>query len=278
MDIKINYYLLLFFCSCLVFSVEGYADKPYYTFGVVPQFEARKLQAIWQPIFDYLNTHTPYQFVFKGSASIDNFEQTFLHGGFDFAYMNPYHLVMAHKEKGYLPLIRDIGRQLQGILVVRKDSNIRAVKQLAGKRIAFPSPNALGASLQMRQELQDIFGITVQPVYVKTHDSVYLNILLKSVFAGGGVQKTLHKQPQKYQDNLRIIHTTKAVPPHPVAVHPDVPKAVTNAVQKALLTLQHSAKGKQLLSKIPIKKIGTANLSDYQIIQDLKLERFYVTK
>jgi len=260
------------------FSVNttAYAQGKIYSFGVVPQFEARKLFSIWQPIVSYLEKETGYQFKLELSQTIPDFENEFMYGKFDFLYMNPYHLILGNKAQGYIPLLKDTSKRLYGILVVRKDGNIRTVADLKNKLIAFPAPNALGASLQMRQELNDIFHIAFRSTYVKTHDSVYLYVLLGKSDAGGGVQNTLSRQPQVYRDKLRIIHATKKVAPHPIAVHPRVPMAVRNAVKLALLKLAKITRGKDLLSKIPIKKIGVATLQDYLPLTKMGLERFYI--
>lgn len=249
-------------------------QQPVYLVGVVPQFEASRLHAIWRPILDRLEKRTGLRFKLRGSPSIPEFEREFVQGNFDFAYMNPYHLVMANKAAGYLPLVRDQGRQLYGVLVVRKDSKITEPRELQGQPVAFPSPNALGASLQMRQELHDLFGVDTKPSYVKTHDSVYLNVLLGETLAGGGVQKTLNRQKPQYRDALRVIHTTTKVAPHPFVALPTVPEAHRVAVQQALLELGNSEDGKSLLQKIPVKQSGRASMADYEPLKDMGLERF----
>jgi len=218
--IKRLFALLILFALMVVPAVES---KQVYIVGVVPQFEARKLHSIWRPILDQLEARTGYHFRLRGSQTIPDFELEFMQGKFDFAYMNPYHLVIANQKAGYIPLVRDVDRQLFGVLVVAKNSGITDPASLDDKTVAFPTPNALGASLQMRQELYDNFGVTVKPKYVKTHDSVYLNILLGEAVAEGGVQNTLLRQKQEYRDNLTIIHTTTNVSPHPFAVMPSVP-------------------------------------------------------
>jgi phosphonate transport system substrate-binding protein len=53
---------------------------------------------------------------------------------------------MAKKAHGYIPLLRDGSKQLKGILVVLKEGDIDDIQKLDGKKIAFPSPNAFGAS------------------------------------------------------------------------------------------------------------------------------------
>ncbi len=247
-----------------------------FTIGVVPQFDARRIHTIWQPILTYLEQETGYGFRLAGAPTITAFEKEFVSGHFDFAYMNPYHLIMANREQGYLPLVRDVGRQLFGVLVVSKHSGITEVQQLDGREIAFPAPNALGASLMMRQELSDDFGIRFTPRYVKTHDSVYLNVLLAETAAGGGVQKTLDRQKSAIKENLQILHTTRPVAPHPIAYHPRIDKAVAEKVAAALLKMGQSDDGKKALAAIPMKKIGPAHLSDYRILETMGLERFHV--
>ena len=252
------------------------AQERAYTLGIVPQFEARKIHAIWDPIVAHIEAETGLKLDISGSPTIPAFEKEFIGGSFDFAYMNPYHLVIANTQEGYRPLLRDVSRTLYGVLVVTKDSQISSVEDLDGTTIAFPAPNALGASLQMRQELSEVFGISFTPSYVKSHDSVYLNVLLGSASAGGGVQKTFDRQDKNIRDNLRILHKTKAVAPHPIAVHPRVPDEVRQKFTNAMLQLSQSAQGKSLFAKIPIKELGEATLEDYQELTTMNLDKYYV--
>ena len=183
-----------------------------------------------------LETETGHTFTLVGAPNIPSFELALSEGAYDFSYMNPYHLVIANEKQGYTPLVRDVEKQLFGVLVVHKESGITSPNQLKDREIAFPAPNALGASLQMRQELTDQFGIDFTPRYVNTHDSVYMNVILKQAAAGGGVQKTLHRQKDGIKNKLTIIHKTTPVSPHPFAVHPAVPDSVKQHVQKLLLS------------------------------------------
>lgn len=259
----------------LLVTPQAKAQEQVYTVGIVPQFEARKIRRIWQPIINYLKQETGYHFIIKGSPTIGEFEQELFRGEFDFAYMNPLHLVIGNKNEGYIPLLRDVDRTLQGILVVKKDSTIKNVNQLAGQTIAFPAPHALGASILIRQALEDQFNLEFKPRYAKSHDSVYLNVLLGKTRAGGGVLQTLDRQSPEYKAQLRVIYTTREVPSHPIAVLPTVPKEVAKAVQQALLKLGKSPEGKQLLRAIPIERIDTTSLNDYAPLKTMGLERFY---
>ncbi|MCB1801240.1 MAG: phosphate/phosphite/phosphonate ABC transporter substrate-binding protein [Gammaproteobacteria bacterium] len=257
-------------------TLAGAEQTRTYVVGVVPQFDVRTIHANWRPLLNYLERETGERFELRGSTSIPAFELEFSEGSFDFAYMNPYHLIKANEAAGYLPLVRDHGRRLHGVLVVRKDSGIGSPAQLAGKTIAFPAPNALGASLQMRQELHDDFAIDFTPSYVKTHDSVYLNVLLGEVAAGGGVQGTLDQQTPSIRDALTVIHRTHEVAPHPLCALPDVPQSVRDKVTAAMIRLGETEQGRALLAGIPIRQVGEASLDDYLPLKALKLDRYFV--
>lgn len=251
------------------------AEENTFSFGVVPQFDAVSLQATWQPLLDAIEAQSGVQLELSTSPDIPQFEKTLLAGDFDFAYMNPYHFINAHKTNGYLPLIRDVGRALQGIVVVRKDSPLQEVGQLDGQRVAFPAPNALGASLIPRAQFSEIFKIRILPVYVRSHSSVYLNVVTGQTVAGGGVYSTLKEQPAMVQDALRVIYTTPDVAPHPVAVNPRVPEIVREQVAAAFLQLAETAEGRQLLNGIPMRTVGRATLADYESLRQMGLERYY---
>lgn len=264
------------FLLCLFCGTTSYAEPATYTFGVVPQFDAQKIYAIWHPILNELEKQTGYTFRLAGSPTIPAFEVQFTVGEFDFAYMNPYHALKAAQSQQYVPLVRDVGRALYGIVVVRKDSDINRVEQLHKKTIAFPAPNALGASLIPRADFENRYGIEVIPRYVQSHSSVYLNVALGRVAAGGGVQKSLAQQDATVRDKLRILYQTRDFSPHPVVAHGRIPPDVRDKVKQAFLQIAATQEGRLLLSKVPIKEIGPASLADYQPLSEWGLDKYYV--
>ena len=113
------------------------------------------------------------------------FEQNLKVGLYDIAYMNPYHHIIANKEQGYDAVMRSGAKKLKGIVVVHKDERKESLNDLKKAQVAFPSPNALGASLLVRSKFKRE-GIKISPKYVKTHKSVYIHVAKKLILAGGG--------------------------------------------------------------------------------------------
>ncbi len=249
------------------------ADTTVYRVGIVPQFDSRTIHDTWTPILAQLQTRTGLRFVLVGSANIPVFEKKFEQQEFDFAFMNPYHALMAASH--YVPLVRDVATQLQGVIVVHKDSPIKKLSDLQGKNMDFPAPNAMATSLLPRAKLNEA-GITVQARYVKTHTSVYLNVALGQTDAGGGVQHTLVDQPIQVREKLRIIDRTIEVASHPLMASRRISPDVREKVRAALLALGETADGRAMLSRINIDKVGLATPADYEALKKMGLHKVYV--
>lgn len=277
LPIKISVLLCSLFLGQATYAHHPIESEKSYTLGIVPQFEQRKLFQIWQPIVNELEKRTGLAIHLRGSSRIPEFEKSFIAGEYDFAYMNPFHSLRAATSQGYIPLIRDGGRELYGVLVVRKDSDIDSIADLNGKRIAFPAPNALGASLMIRADLDRKHSLKFIPSYVQTHSSVYLNVALRQVQAGGGVISTLRAQRAELSDKLRVLYETQRVAPHPISAHPRVPEEDRRVVQQALLNMSKEPAGQKLLNAIPIKEAVKADFSDYEIMLDWGLDNYWVS-
>lgn len=257
-------------------SAQDDAHRPVYTIGVVPQFAQRQLFDIWQPIIQALEPELDFDLQLVGSSKIPVFEKKFLAGEYDFAYMNPYHLLKAHESQGYVPLVRDGSRQLKGILVVNSKSSYQNVAELQKTIIAFPSPNALGASLLMRADLAGLFDLEFFPRYVQTHSSVYLNVALGQTSAGGGVLSTFQQQPPEVRERLRVIYETRGMPPHPLSAHQRVPDEDREALRRAWLKLARTETGRNLMARIPMYQPIAATLDEYLPMRAWGLDSYYI--
>ena len=76
--------------------------------------------------------------------------------------------------------------------------------------------------------------IPFEPVYVRSHDSVYRAVASGLYSAGGGVKRTLKSMEPEVQDKLSIAWTTEKYTPHALAAHQRVSEETKRAVQIAL--------------------------------------------
>ena len=256
--------------------VKHAAEMPAkYTVAVVPQLPAQITHKNWGPLLHQISKATNLSLELKLYDNFLDFEVAIKNGDPDFVYMNPYHQVMAKMIQGYIPLIRDDSTKLVGIIVVRKDSPITSIKHLEGKRIAFPSPIAFGASLYMRALLSEQESLNFSQQYVSTHTNVYRNVILGMVDAGGGVNKTINAERPEVTSQLRVLYQTPGVASHPFSVHPRVPHSVREKITQTWFKFAQQDSGKEILNAVHFKKSVKANFEqDYKPLDKLRLEKY----
>ncbi len=124
----------------LIFLIPGEgpaAEKKAYTIGVIPTWPPVVTYAQWSPFVERLSHDTGLKLRLRVYEKMSDFEHEITTSkGPDFIFVNALQAVIAHREQGYIPLVRG-KNSVEGIVFVKKDSKIKNVKDLSGKRIAF---------------------------------------------------------------------------------------------------------------------------------------------
>ena len=260
--------ILLSFFICQLISSSLYAAL---TFGVVPQQSPLILIKSWTPVIQYLEKETGQKIDLKIESSISKFEEVLYSGGYDIAYMNPYHYIVANEKKGYKAKIR-ADENLVGILVVNKNSMINNIEEVKGKKILFASPNAFAATLLTKYELSKKYNINIEKneqfTYVNSHDSVYKGIARGIGDVGGGIERTFDAlEDIKAKEALRILYRTQAYPSHPVAFNKSISEDLQKKFTNAFLNIP-----KDLLENLSMKNIIKTDDKEYDIVRDISKE------
>ncbi|WP_229814618.1 phosphate/phosphite/phosphonate ABC transporter substrate-binding protein [Shewanella hanedai] len=246
-------------------------DKPVVlVFGIVPQQAASTLARLWSPVFEVFSQNANFQLRFATARDIPTFESRLAIGEYDIAYMNPYHYTSFHDLVGYQALVKQAGKQIKGIIVVKKDSPIQSFQDLNNKQIAFPAPAAFAASVLPRANL-NIEGIEAKIKYVGSHDSVYLAVAQNLVDAGGGVKRTFNTMDKSTSEQLRVLWETPGYTPHAVAVHPRVPADIVDELRLRFIELGSLPEGREVLNKLKFSRFESAKNSDWDDVRALGL-------
>jgi phosphonate transport system substrate-binding protein len=255
----------------LMFAASHAADARSFSFGVVPQQSATELAKAWIPLFNVLSEAAGFGLRFATAPSIPIFETRMAAGEYDFAYMNPYHYTVFSQKPGYRAFAREKGRRLRGMVVVRKDSPLRELTQLARSEIAFPAPASFAATVLVRAELERL-RIPVTPRFVGSHESVYLNVARGVHPAGGGIPRTLHAMEPEVRDTLRVLWSTKDYTPHALAAHPRVPAAAVAGLLAAMEAAGAAAAGQAALQGVGFSGIEPAKDVDWNDVRALGIQ------
>ncbi len=242
--------------------------------AVVPQLTPVEMYRNWQPLVDALE-HRGLACDLVIRQSIATFEQEFEHGAADLVYLNPYHMVMAHRAHRYQPLLRN-RTPLEGLLLVPQDSAARTLADLRGQRISFPAPNALGASLYIRAVLARQ-GVTFQAHYAGNHRNAIRQVLAGDSAAAGLVRATYELESAAVRQGLRILYATPAIASHPLAAHPRVSPKVRANLVATLLDVARTAGSHTLMQSVQMSEPVAADYeTDYAPLGQLGLDKFVV--
>jgi phosphonate transport system substrate-binding protein len=237
-------------------------------FGVVPQQAASHLAHIWIPLLNALSEQTGLQLEFATAKDIPTFEACLAAAKYDIAYMNPYHYVVYHKTAGYRAFAKEKGARLKGLIVTKADGSFNNISDLSGQKVAFPSPAALAASVIPRAEIRRQ-SVIIEPLYVKSHDSVYRAVASGLVPAGGGIMRTFNTLPEDIKSKLKIIFETKDYTPHAFAASPQVPADIIEKITSHMHTFQTAT----LLEPLSIRGFERAHDTDWNDVRALNLSQ-----
>jgi phosphonate transport system substrate-binding protein len=261
-----------------------YAAKPAtankeYVFAIHPLHNPVRLFEVYGPLIEYLNRNIPgTTFRLEASRNYEEFENKLYARKFDFALPNPYQTLnsLGH---GY-HVIAKMGDDYKftGVILVRRDSGIKKVSDLKGKKVSYPARTALAATMMPQYYLQT-HGLDVnrdiENLYVGSQESSIMNVYLGNVAAAAtwplpwdAFQK---EQPDKARE-LQIKWETEPLINNGVVVREDVPEALAKRVAQLLDTLHTSEEGKAILARMPLSRFELADDKRYRVIEDFLLK------
>jgi len=251
---------------------ENTPEKKEYVLALAPQHSLGLMLKAWTPVLWAYNEQTNNEIYLKVFPSKAAFEENMLSGESDFVFGSAFYYLILNQKHGYIPLVRSNKKFLNGIIVVKKNSDITTVDDLNGQRVAFPSQNAFGASLYIRSML-DSKGIKVEPLYSENHEKTYFSVDRGLAIAGGGVLRTFNVF--NLRNSLKVIYTSPDLPTHPLMAHPRVPKKVQKDIISFLLSLNETDDGRRMLTEIKLEKpVRVNHRLDYQSLRDLNILDF----
>ncbi len=243
-----------------------------YVFGVHPLHNPQKLFETYEPLLRYLNTLLDIpnaRIALEASNTYQDFDVKLARRALHFALPNPYR-TLTGQDRGYRIFAKmDNDEDFRGIIILRKDSDIRCVADLRGKAMSCPAPTALAATMMPQLYLRE-HGLTsldeVETLYVGTHHSAIMNVLLGRTAAAStwppAWREFLAERPQAQQE-LEVRWRTDPLPSNGLLARDDVPAAVADRVRDLLLGLQESPEGRDILRRLGIPRFVAADSATY---------------
>ncbi len=221
-----------------------------YSFGVLNQQAPAEAAAIWNPLLSYLGRKTGHRFEFRMGATVKETDRLTALGHYDFLFSN--HVFDPEYDKAGYRVIAKLADPLVGQILVAENSPYRQLADLKGQNVAFPSPDAFIAYEVTTQALRRA-GIVVTKIFSGNQESSLIQLSMGRTNAASVNKRFADRYQLKHKIKFRALYVSDDYPNIPVLVHPRIPVAVMNAVQKVLVDMRTDPEGRRLLenSKSP---------------------------
>ncbi len=214
------------------------AARPALRFGVVSFYSPRLMYLKYQPLVDYLTSATGQPWELVIGISYEDTVRDLCNGKLTVAYLGPFSYLRAHAACGAVPVVKlNTGGKptYSSVILVRTDSPIKSVKDLAGKRFGFGSPLGTSAHLLPRAMLEEAGlhpGVDVACRYFFHHERAARAVLLGEVDACG--VRDIVGETFTHRE-LRILARSEETANFPFVVAPGSPPALREELFNALV-------------------------------------------
>jgi phosphonate transport system substrate-binding protein len=250
--------------------------------SVHPYLPATEISKRFSPLVYYLGMAIDTPITLLVARRYDEHIELIGNNKVDIAYMGPSSYVIVTARHGTKPLLARLeinGKPFfHGAIIVRKESKLKSLEGLAGKRFAFGDIESTMSHLVPRYMLiekgisnEKLAGFT----HLENHNNVALNVL-SGTFDAGAVKEEVFN---KYKDRgLRVIAWTPEISEHLFITSNTLSPENIAALRKAMYSLNDTRKGRDIMAGIKSTMTGMvpAEDRDYDllraIMQTLKKE------
>ncbi len=223
------------------------AEAPMFNFSVLNQRSAALTAQYWNPILTYVSRKSGVELRLKIGKTAPETTELTVRGEAQFAFTN--HLFTPERSKlGWKVIAASDEPEARGIIAVPASSPLHQLKDLAGQRVAFPSPEAfLGYKVPLDALTKQ--GVAVEAVFSGNQEGAMGQLKLGRVAAAGVNANVMEAYAHREGMAYRTLWRSEIFPGLAVMAAPSVPPAVVKAVRDALVGMRTDAEGQEVLAQ-----------------------------
>lgn len=214
-------------------------EKTLFYVGVISRYPPNIIFRGYQPIIDYLNQNDKYHFELKLSTTYSETLNQLIKGEVSIAFFGSLLYINAHERYGIIPILKPLNEDFKpffkSVLFTKSNSDINSIRDLKGKKVAFPSNESFSGNWLIQYEIKKYnmnesdFSEIHNFAY---HQSVIFQVLNGSFDAGVVKDKVL----KEYKDhNVKVIAYSEPLPGSPIVAIKNYNKEVINIIKSLLL-------------------------------------------
>lgn len=259
--------LLALFSFIFVFSIVGCSTKTetkkeekVIKMGFVPLKNSEKLVEDLKPISDYLSERLGVKVEAFTASNYIGVVEGLGSGSVDFGIIPPFSSLLAQKQSNAKPILTSKGKSgkpgYTAELYVRKDSGIKSLQDVKGKKVAFVDPSSssgyiypgamlVNAGLNLDKDISYQFS--------GGHDKSLQLLLNKDVdviATFDGVEDRYAKDFPQAKTDIQKLATSDMIPGVMVTTSDKMDKELQKKLEQALRDIEKDPKMKELFTKM----------------------------
>lgn len=254
------------------------------TIGLVPEMNVFAQAHRFEPLATHLTRETGIEVRMSVLNRYSNIIEELRQQKIDAAFLGSFTAAIAISQLGATPVARPINLDgtstYHGLIFARKDSKIVKVSDMQNKSMAFVERSTTAGYIfplawlkrkgvpEHKDFFQDFF-------FAGSHDAAIDAVMTKKADIGAAkntiFQYYLDRFP-KARSELTVIAKSTSVPSNGLCVTNSVSKDAIIKIQTALLSLDRTAKGREVLETLRAKKFVETRSADYAPVFDLITE------
>ena len=259
--------LLALFSFIFVFSIVGCTAKTemkkeekVIKMGFVPLKNSEKLVEDLKPISDYLSERLGVKVEAFTASNYIGVVEGLGSGSVDFGIIPPFSSLLAQKQSSAKPILTSKGKTgkpgYTAELYVRKDSGIKSLQDVKGKKVAFVDPSSSSGYIYPGAMLVEA-GLNLDKdisyQFSGGHDKSLQLLLNKDVdviATFDGVEDRYAKDFPQAKTDIQKLATSDMIPGVMVTASSKMDKELQEKLEKALRDVENDPKMKELFTKM----------------------------
>ena len=275
---------LLLLAVLFLQPVSAEANEKKLLIGLIPEMNIFKQKERFKPLGEYLSKKTGVDVKFTVLSRYGNLVDRFEKEKMDGAFFGSFTGAVAIYKLGVIPVARPVNLDntstYHGYIFVRKDSNIKNVKDMKGKTMAYVEKSTTAGYVFPLAYLRE-HGVATPEKYFReyyfagSHDAAIDAVLNKKADIGAAkhsIYDRVKKENSKIEQELVIIAESPPVPSNGLCVRRDLEETLKKKLKDALLGIHTDPDGQTVLKQFGVLKFIETTEKDYEPVHALAVK------
>jgi len=261
-------------------QTQATKDQTDFTIGLIPERNIFKQIERYEPLAGYLSKKTGQHIILKVLTRYGNIIDNFISLNLDAAFFGSFTYALAHSKIGVEPIARPVNMDgsstYYGLIFVRKDSGIKSIKDLQGKRFVFVDrATTAGYLLPLAyfktHGIEDYKTFFKETYFAGTHQYAIYDVLNKKADIGAAKNTMFYRlaaKDKRLLDELVFLARSPDVPENGLAVRKDIDNTIKLKLKQALVNLHADPEGINVLKKFGARKFIETSDDDYSSVYE----------